>query len=159
MMIWIDVFPSASILLDRSPSSWKINPDWSSGLWFRSPCNEIIVWYVWQFVTVFLKLPPCVLIERCLLWRYACSAASQEASQCWFSTLSQPAPHPVRGSHGTGRKACMRASALIQQVTRSVSSPCPIPFCPVLAWPGSGCCCTPEDDQVDFIRPPCARLN
>lgn len=53
MMIRIDVFPSASILLDRSSSSWKINPDWSGGLWFRSPCNELIVWYVCQFLTVF----------------------------------------------------------------------------------------------------------
>lgn len=57
-----------------------------------------------------------------------------------FSTVSQPELHPVRGSHGTGRKACVCASALIQQFTQSVIwlALCAlshhIQSCPGIAW-------------------------
>lgn len=47
------------------------------------------------------------------------------------------------GSHGTGRKACMWASALIRRVAQSGSELVlcpvlsrPVPAWPVLAWPG-----------------------
>lgn len=96
------------------------------------------------FGEVILKLHTSVWIEKCLWCWYARSTlrtlAHRKPAQCWFSTVSQPAPHPAPGSHGTGRKACMCASALIQQFTQSVSQPAcslrSVPSYSVLAWPG-----------------------
>lgn len=94
-----------------------------------------------KFITIFVlcvfiwkvfALVICLLDSQDTIW--------QETSKCWFSTVSQPELHPVRGSHGTGRKACVCASALIQQFTQSVIwlALCAlshhIQSCPGIAW-------------------------
>lgn len=160
MMMRIDVFPSASILLDRSSSSWKINPDWSGGLWFRSPCNELIVWYVCQFLTVFPETSSlCVdrkvlaVVIRLLRWL----AGSQPV------LIFHPIPASAASCTGVhteqaGRHAC----ALQHWYSESPSQPARrVPSSSVLSWhgPAAAAAAPPEDDQVDFIRPPCARLN
>lgn len=107
-----------------------------------------------KFITIFVL---CVFI-RTVFASVICLLDSQdtiwqETSKCWFSTVSQPELHPVRGSHGTGRKACVCASAPIQQFTQSVIWLALCALCHhIQSCPGSSCC-TPEDDQVDCYTP------
>ena len=89
---------------------------------------------IWQSSCVERKV---LAVAICLLDSQ--NTGSQEIGQCWFSTVSQPALHPVRGSHRTGWRACMCASVLIGQVMLSLSqlgfwAQChSIPLCPGIA--------------------------
>lgn len=106
-----------------------------------------------KVITVIVKLRRVLVVLMCQL-------SSQETSQCWFSTVSQAAVHPVRGSHGTGRKACVCFSALTRPVTQSVSlaacSLSSVPSDSVLSWHGPATAAALQTTiRWSCIRPAC----